>query len=186
MAPLPDEIEAYGLVLRRWRPSDAQAMHDAVVANTDHLRPWMAWIALEPMSVDDRRALVLQWEQAWSEGGDVLLAVWRDGVVVGSTGLHQRIGEGGLEIGYWVDVDHLRRGIATATARAATDLAFTVPGIDRVEIHHDVENLASRGVPAGLGFRDVGEQDSPREERAPAETGRDRMWRMTREDWLSR
>jgi RimJ/RimL family protein N-acetyltransferase len=129
--------------------------------------------------------LIVQWDRAWRAGGDLVLGIWRDGAVVGGTGLHRRIGEAGLEIGYWVHVDHLRQGIATTASRAVTDLAFRVPEIEVVEIHHDVANRTSAGVPERLGYEFVGEIDSNREDVAPAETGRDGVWRVTREAWTS-
>jgi len=57
----------------------------------------------------------------------------------------------GLEIGYWVHAAHTRRGHASAAAAALTTVAFTLPGIEIVEIHHDRANLASEGVPRKLG-----------------------------------
>ncbi len=83
--------------------------------------------------------------------------MWLDGELVGSSGLHRRIGPGGLEIGYWIHPRHLRRGLATEVARQLTDRAFADPSVDRVEIHHDRANAASGGVPAKLGFELVGE-----------------------------
>ena len=52
-----------------------------------------------------------------------------------------------LEIGYWVHVDHLQKGYATEMARILTSAAFTVPGIERVEIHHDKANTRSGAIP---------------------------------------
>ncbi len=102
-------------------------------------------------------------------------------VVVGGTGLHRRIGEGGLEIGYWTHVDHVREGYATEVSRALTDPAFTVEGIDRVEIHHDRDNVPSGRIPPSLGYRNVGEIAHPPE--APSESGIRRIWRTTRAEW---
>ncbi|MCU1357496.1 MAG: N-acetyltransferase [Acidimicrobiales bacterium] len=183
MEPLPEGTTGYGVSLRVWTADDAPTLHDAIAANVEHLRPWMAWIAHEPLTVDQRRLLIEQWNETWAAGGDVIYGVWQDGVIVGGTGLHRRLGPSGLEIGYWVDVHHVGRGIATAAARAITDLAFTVDGTEVVEIHHDVANHASRRVPEKLGFVDAGTVVPRRELRAPAETGLDRIWRTTRRTW---
>lgn len=183
MEPLPQETEAEGLVLRRWVTAEAPALHEAVVASVEHLRPWMAWIRHEPLTVPERADLIAGWERDWLDGGDVVFAIWQDATVVGGSGLHRRIGENGLEIGYWVHADHVGRGIATTASRAATDLAFTVADIDRVEIHHDVTNAASRRVPEKLGFVAVAEAAAKREDLAPAETGTDCIWRTTRSSW---
>jgi RimJ/RimL family protein N-acetyltransferase len=61
------------------------------------------------------------------------------------------------------------------------DAAFSVPGIDRVEIHHDKANQASAGVPRKLGFRWLGEESD--EPEAPAEVGIECRWRMDRDAW---
>jgi RimJ/RimL family protein N-acetyltransferase len=94
--------------------------------------------------------------------------------VIGGCGLMRRIGPGGIEIGYWVHVAHTRRGHATAAALALTQAAWTLPDVARVEIHCDAANVASRAVPARLGYRldridDVGVT-------APGETGRSMIW----------
>src|SRR3954453_3756916 len=47
-AVLPERIDGDGLLLRRWRVSDAEALGRALDENDDHLRPWMAWMADEP------------------------------------------------------------------------------------------------------------------------------------------
>jgi RimJ/RimL family protein N-acetyltransferase len=186
MEPLPDYLEHDGLVLRRWTEADAETVEAAVTANIEHLRPYMPWIADEPLAIEDRRALEREWETAWAAGGDVIYGIFEDGTVVGGCGLHRRIGPGGLEIGYWVHVDHLGQGIARRASEGLTSMAFTLPGIDRVEIRHDLSNAYSRRVPEGLGFRLIGKDAPNRDLQAPAETGVDLVWRVTRDEWLSR
>ena len=186
MEPLPELVEHDGLVLRRWTEDDTETVAALVAANIEHLRPYMPWIAFEPLSTDDRRALERDWEEKWLAGGDVILGIFEDGVAVGSTGLHRRIGTGGLEIGYWVHVDHLGKGIARRASAGLTTAAFTRPEIDRVEIRHDISNAYSRGVPSALGFTLIGRDAPNRDTKAPAETGVDLVWRVTRDEWLAR
>ena len=88
-----------------------------------------------------------------------------------------RIGPGGLELGYWVGKRNTRRGIATRRRALLVAAAFGLPGVGRVEIHHDEANSASAGVPAALGFSRVGVfPQIPAG--ASAETGREVRWRM--------
>lgn len=185
MPPLPTSIERDGLLLRTWTAADVAAMAEAVAVNTEHLRPFMAWIAHEPLSPTARAELVAGWERQRLDGGDVVFGIWRDGEILGGAGLHRRIGPTGLEIGYWVHCDHVGQGIATAAARCLTDLAFAVEGIDVVEIRHDVANAASRRVPEKLGFTWIGEVPPNRADAAPAETGVDGLWRTTHPAWLT-
>jgi len=169
------------LELRRWIAHDVEVLAQAVAESREHLRPWMPWIASEPLSLEQRSALVGDWERAWQAGGDVLMGVFLDGAVAGGCGLHHRIGPGGLEIGYWTHPSFLRRGIATAAARLLTDAAFARVEITRVEIHHDKANRASQGIPRKLGFRLV--REVPDQIEAPAEVGISCEWRLTRNDW---
>lgn len=178
---LPDRFDDGELVVRRWVVGDARALHQAIRRNVDHLRPWMPWIALEPQSLDQRKALIQTWEDDWRRGGDVVLAVLVEREVAGSAGLHRRIGANGLEIGYWIDKDRVGEGLATRVARLLTSAAFSVPGIERVEIPCDAQNHRSRRVPEKLGYTFVGLRPAP--VLAPAETGQHRVHRMLRTDW---
>lgn len=178
---LPEQLEGDGVILRRWQPGDAPLLHDAVTESLEHLRPWMDWVSQEPLTVEQRRSMIEGWEREWRLGGDILYGLFVGGEAVGGCGLHHRRGPSALEIGYWVRPGFLRRGIATAAARLLTDAAFSLPGIEVVEIHHDKANVPSRGVPAALGYEFVGE--TPDERAAPAEVGIDCAWRMTREAW---
>lgn len=184
MGRLPTEIDTPRLVLRRWTVADAEALNRAVVESIEHLRPWMEWIAVEPMSLEDRVVLIASWEDEWQDGGDAVFGVFHEGTVVGGCGLHRRRGPDVLEIGYWVHVEHLRQGYATELARGLTTAAFTVEGVERVEIHHDKANEWSGRVPNGLGF--TAGPETADEVRAPAETGTDCCWFVTRDDWSSR
>ena len=103
----------------------------------------MSWIAFEPLSDRDREALIGRWEDDWITGREVVFGAFLGAQVVGGCGFHDRAGPNTLEIGYWVHVDHLRQGYATEMARSLTSAAFTVPGIERVEIHHDKANTRS-------------------------------------------
>jgi ribosomal-protein-serine acetyltransferase len=173
-----------GLVLRRWLRSDAAELGQAILESAEHLRPWMAWIAEEPLPLDRRTAMMDEWERDWAQGGDVVLGAFLDGRIAGGCGLHRRIGADGLEIGYWTHAAFLRRGVATRVAHALTDAGLALPGITRVEIHHDKANQASAGVPRGLGFEWLGEWH--REPVAPADTEVEWCWRMDKETWDAR
>lgn len=171
------------LIVRRWRIDDVPDLHDAVIESIEHLRPWMPWVAKEPLTLDERIALVEGWAPLW-DAGDRMFGMFVDTTVVGGCGIHQRIGPGGQEIGYWVRTGWTGRGYATAAARDLVSMAFVMPGVTHVEIHHDVANTASGRVPAKLGFRHLGDVSRPVE--SPGETGRERHWRLDREEWLAR
>jgi RimJ/RimL family protein N-acetyltransferase len=119
---------------------------------------------------------------SWTPDGDYGYGIFfDDGRLVGSLGMHRRVGPGALEIGYWVHVDHTRRGIATAAAAALTDVGFALRGVRRMEIHCDAANSASAAVPARLGYRLQGSIDHPPE--APGEQGRRLVWAVYQRQW---
>jgi len=179
--PLPERIEGDGVLLRRWRVADAEALARAVTESKDHLRPWMGWMAGEPQTLEERRAMLAQREREWRAGGGVMLGIFVQGAVAGSCGLHRRLGPSALDIGYWVHRSFTRRGLATTAARLLTKAALSRPEITHVEIHTDKGNSVSAGVPQRLGYRLVAER--PDERNAPAELGIKRIWRMDREVW---
>jgi RimJ/RimL family protein N-acetyltransferase len=146
----PELIDCGSITLRRWRQVDAESMLRAVTESKDHLSPWMPWA--EGYSHASATEFLAATEREWLAGTAYNYAIIVDGVVAGGCGLHSRIGPGGLEIGYWVHHAYLRRGVATAAAGALTEQALLLPGIDRVEIHHNPRNVASGGVPRRLGF----------------------------------
>jgi RimJ/RimL family protein N-acetyltransferase len=76
--------------------------------------------------------------------------------VVGGSGLHPRVGEGALEIGYWLRTSRVGAGLAREAAAALTCVAFRVCEVDRVEIRIDPANERSLGVPRALGFVEEG------------------------------
>jgi RimJ/RimL family protein N-acetyltransferase len=178
---LPDRLAGPRVALRRWLPSDEPALSAAISRNIEHLRPWMPWIASEPLPTDERVALIEAWERVWLDGGDVVLGVFLDDHAIGGCGMHRRRGPHGLELGYWIDAEHTNRGLATEVARTLTTAALSVPSVTFVEIHHDKANVASRRVPEHLGYTFVGE--APDEVTSPGEIGIDCAWRMDAVSW---
>src|SRR3954447_12405016 len=129
---LPLEIESDVVHLHSWELGDAPRLGAAVERNLDHLRPFMPWIVDEPLSMQARRALVTRWAVDREAGLGANFAMLLDDAVVGACGLHRRIAEDGLEIGYWVDAGHVGRGIATAAAAMLTTAALRDAGATHV------------------------------------------------------
>jgi ribosomal-protein-serine acetyltransferase len=178
--PVPDRLAGYGLALRRLGPADAEALDLAVGQSIDHLRPWMAWIANEPVSLAQRRAMLAQWRRGWPQRGEAVFGIFDVGAIAGTLGVRPR-GLGTVEIGYWIHAAFTRRGLASGGSRLLTDLAFSWPDVNGVEIHHDKANLASAAVPRKLGFRLIGETADLK--LSPAEVGIDCAWRIERDGW---
>lgn len=179
----PRLIDAPPLTIRPWSLDDLDEMAKAVTESVDHLRPWMAWVADEPLSRDARAEIVARFLRQWESGEEYLYAIFDGDAAVGGTGLHMRLGPGAVEIGYWIHPRWTGQGLATLAAGVMTDVAFQLPGLERVEIHHDKANVASRRIPEKLGYTFLGEW--PDEIEAPAESGIECRWRVRRADWIT-
>jgi len=176
----PPESLSHGQVsLRRWRPEDAAELLAAVLASQEQLRPWMPWA--DSYDAGNAAEFLSDCQTQWASGADFAYAITIGDQIVGGAGLHDRIGPDGLEIGYWVHSGWTGRGVATDAAAALTEAALALPGIDKVEIHHDAANKASGRIPAKLGYVRLGER--PRRELsapAPGQTGTEVVWQVTR------
>jgi RimJ/RimL family protein N-acetyltransferase len=169
-------VQTGPLLLRQMEPDDAVAIAAAVGNSLEHLRPWMPWATKESADHRNQLARIVEAGEMWAAGTDFLYLMMADQgrAMAGTIGLHRGVGDGGMEIGYWVAVDHLRRGYATEASRALTQIALGLPGVRRVEIHCDEANVASAAVPRKLGYRlDRTETVEPE---APGEKGRRMIW----------
>jgi ribosomal-protein-serine acetyltransferase len=180
--PRPRETLTEGPVtLRRWRAGQQEAagLARVVAGSVEHLRPFMPW-AQDSYGLADAEAFLATCEQGWESGTEFNYAIMSGGAVAGSCGLMARIGPGGLEIGYWVDAGQVRRGLATAAAAALAAEAFTLPGIDHVEIRHNHRNVASGAIPRKLGYTRVGTGPSPDPPDPDGTLALDVLWRLDR------
>ena len=179
ISPAPSELHVGDYVVRRYETSDALELVRAVTESLGHLSPWMPWAAYEPQSVDQKVELIRSWSAEWDAGVNFTMGIFLGDRVVGGTGLHLRGAENTVEIGYWVHVDFVGKGIVTMVSQSLTELAFAIwPEIDIVEIHHDEANIASGKVPLRLGFQHV--RTVERIPEAPSESGVGYHWAIAR------
>jgi RimJ/RimL family protein N-acetyltransferase len=150
----PYRIETERLVIRCYEPRDAPLTKDAVESSIEHLLPWMPWAADEPQTLEEKTDLLKGFRSAFDAGENFTYAILSadETEQLGGTGLHPRIGPGGLEIGYFVRASATRQGIATESSAALTRVGFELCGADRIEIRIEPGNEASLGVPRKLGF----------------------------------
>ncbi len=161
--------------LERARVADAEAVAVAVGESLDHLRPWMPWATEEAATVEGQREYLGRAQGMWEEGTDFGFVLRSGGPeVLGTCGLHRRVGPRAIEIGYWLHPDHTGHGLITTAARALGDVALALPDVDRLEIHCDEANHRSAAVPRRLGYRLDRVEDDGVE--APGESGRGMVW----------
>lgn len=150
----PYRIETDRLVIRCWQPSDAAMMKSAVNRSKEHLLPWLPWAKFEPQTLDEKVELCRTFRSRFDREEDYVYAIFNkdETEVLGGTGLHTRRGPHAFEIGYWVNVDHIGKGIATEASKVMTILGLDYCKRDRMEIHCDPENLRSTAIPRKIDY----------------------------------
>jgi RimJ/RimL family protein N-acetyltransferase len=153
-SPAPYRIETERLVIRCYEPSDAALTKDAVDSSREHLRPWMPWAENAPKKLEEQTELLRVFRSAFDANEDFPYGIFSadEAEQLGGSGLHPRIGPGGLEIGYFVRASATRQGIITESTAALTRVGFEIAGADRIEIRIEPGNEASFGIPRKLGF----------------------------------
>jgi RimJ/RimL family protein N-acetyltransferase len=151
-------IETNRLVIRCYSPSDVQMLADSVRENVEHLKPWMLWVYVEPEPIEEKEKRVQRFRGEFDLGQDFIYGIFNseETRLLGGTGLHTRLGESQLEIGYWIHKDFVNQGLVTESTSALIKVAFEVLHLHRLEIHCDPGNFASAAIPRKLGFTHEG------------------------------
>src|SRR5690606_14278304 len=108
-----------------WNAADGAILKAAIDYNKDHLKPWVPWATGEETPLEETQARVATFADDFAAGRNWIYAVLSpdEQRVIGGTGFHDRIGPGGLEIGYWIDRDHINKGFASEVAGVLTEAA---------------------------------------------------------------
>lgn len=148
-------IDTARTVIRCWQPADAPLLKAAIDDSLDHLRQWMTWAAVEPEDLEVKIERLRRKRAEFDLGQDFTYGLFDRGEaeVLGSSGLHPRVGPRGLEIGYWIRKSRAHQGLATETTAALTKVAFLINDAARVQIHCDPANEFSLAIPRRLGFQ---------------------------------
>lgn len=151
-------VETGRLLLRCWNPGDAPLLRAAIDVNDVHLRPHIPFMKDEPRTLQQTAHWLRGHRAAFDMDKMYRFAVFDAGgqTLLGENMLIDRVGPGGLEIGYWTHREAVGKGIATETSCVMIRLAFETINVERVEIMCAPENSASATIPAKLGFTHEG------------------------------
>jgi RimJ/RimL family protein N-acetyltransferase len=145
----PVTLPAGPFLLRPWREDDVDAAFDALVDPDTTL--WNAgWVKTREDAafwLERRLEWTLAEHASWAvEDADTA-------VLVGSVSLHSiDRDQNDAEIGYWTVPAARGRGVAARAVDAACRWGFGALPIDRIELCHAVENVASGRVAEKAGF----------------------------------
>lgn len=146
---LPRRIETPRLVLRCYEDADVKALDGDAIRSIEHIGQFMPNARAELLG--DRAALIADARRAFEAGERFAYGVFLPGgSFVGNCGTRS-VGDGELNIGYWVLLEHLRKGYTSEAVRAVTAAGFAA-GVRRFVLNCDPANAASIGVARATGF----------------------------------
>ncbi|MEM6894485.1 MAG: GNAT family N-acetyltransferase [Bacteroidota bacterium] len=181
---IPYGIRTERVLIRCYHPSDAPILLEAITLSLDALKKWMPWAQAEPSSLASKKELLEKFEREFQENIDYTFGIFnkQEDVLIGSTGLHTRIGADAREIGYWINSEYAGKGYATESTQALIKVGFEHHAVNTIEIHCDPENVASLKIPKKLGFElaEVLQNNTTSLEGEPRDT---MIWRMSLEHY---
>jgi RimJ/RimL family protein N-acetyltransferase len=122
-----EDIQRFTMVPTPYRPSDA-----------------VAWVASASETCATGTAL------------DLLVMVTETSELLGAASLKLTAGDGRGEIGYWVERDARRRGVASAAVAALERHGADALGLSEVQLRIAEQNVASRALAEAAGYELVG------------------------------
>ncbi|HET6709503.1 GNAT family N-acetyltransferase [Amycolatopsis sp.] len=163
------------LTLTRWHPGDRTVLTAAVSGSLAHLGAFLNW-ATGGYADDDSDEFLRRTANSWENGEAYEYAISAGSALAGGIGVMRR--DGGVEIGYWLALGFVGRGLMTRAVTLLTEEALRL-GAGYVEIKHDERNVRSGAIPARLGFTKVGTEPAEKP-LAPSCTGTNHVWRLAR------
>ncbi len=146
---LPIRLETARLVLRRYEAADVKALDGDAIRSIDHIGRFMPNARTELLG--DRAALIAAVRHAFDAGERFAYGIFLpDGSFVGNCGTRW-VEDAVLNVGYWVLLEHLRKGYASEAVRAVTAAGFEA-GVQRFVLNCHPSNVASIGVARSTGF----------------------------------
>lgn len=148
---------AEGYEIRPLGEGDAVALASAYRRNREHLAPWGP-VRPDGFYTDAGQAAEVERQLAARErGSQYVFGVWNGADLVGRISIDNVV-RGVLQsanVGYWVDRDHIGRGLASALVEHAVAEARGI-GLHRLEAGTRPHNEASQAVLRKAGFRQYG------------------------------
>ena len=149
---------AQSVGIRRYRPDDVRALHEAVQESVPELSRWLPWCH-PAYSEADSSSWVMSRDEAWGSQTDFSFVIFDPDTdrFLGGVGLNTiNSMHRYANLGYWVRSSATKRGVASTAAQLAAQFGFEQLGLRRVEIVVPVDNTASLRVAEKLGAKREG------------------------------
>ncbi|WP_219105533.1 GNAT family N-acetyltransferase [Austwickia sp. TVS 96-490-7B] len=133
------------LALRKIRDEDAAAVLVAFSADPAMIRQGRV------TDIDEAQRYIRTYTQIGAEHHGVAVVDALD-TLVGMVGLDVYPADRRAWLYYWMNVSHRGRGWASLAVRSVADWALTDGGLERLELGHRADNLASGAIARRAGF----------------------------------
>ncbi len=146
------------LLVHAWSAADVEDLGAYWARNREHLLPTQPQRDALFWTVEGQRQRVERASNDVATGRMFPFLVREDGRLVGELGLSD-VARGAFcsaHLGYSVDAERLRVGIASWAVGAVVDIAFDDLGLHRLQAATMVDNVASQGVLVRCGFDRIG------------------------------
>jgi len=150
-------VVAEGYTIKDLRSGDGAALAAAFRRNREHLAPRDPGRPESFYTDDGQETEVAHNLMATADGRSYLYLIWHGDTVVGRVMLNNIV-RGVLQsgtVGYWVDHEHLGRGLATSGVGHVVVQAAKL-GLHRLEAGTMLDNVASQAVLRRSGFQPYG------------------------------
>lgn len=147
-----------GVRLRLTTLQDAAEFAESYVRNRDHLRRWDPRRPAEFFTEAGQRQRISGLLESLERGQSLPMAILAGERIAGMINLGA-ISMGPFRsagMGYWVDVEHAGRGIATAAVEAVCRIGDERLGLHRIQADTLLDNAGSQRVLAKCGFEQIG------------------------------
>ncbi|MCA9914881.1 MAG: GNAT family N-acetyltransferase, partial [Anaerolineae bacterium] len=143
--PVDEEI-----LLELQAPHQAAEQYQLAEDSREFLAPWMNWMRWVHSEANMRQALSYPL-RAMANGETWGWTIRYRGATAGRILLSRDSENATGEVGYWLGANFTGYGIMTRAAQAVLDWGFMELGLNRIELHIEADNLASRAVAERLG-----------------------------------
>lgn len=142
-------IDCEACVLRPWHPNDETRL--SAIASDPNISRYMTARFPYPYTLEAARSWIQHCNESQSP---THFAIVVDDEVAGGCGYDILPFERsvGAEIGYWLNPEYWRRGIATAAFKALTEFAFSSSNVRRLQATIYSPNVASARVAEKCGY----------------------------------
>lgn len=151
-SPIPLFFETENFHIRRYKPSDEDALFKAARSSITEVFEYLPWCHPD-YSRQDAANWLETIEPCWKDASAYSFAIFDKAqtTLLGGCGIN-RIDEHPIgNLGYWVRTGSTRKGIATEATRGLVDFAIDHLGLQRIEIVMSVNNIASKKVAEAVG-----------------------------------